>query len=812
MKHPCTKKGLTFVMIVAILVGGFFISVGKTLADFDHNLVFTASPSPAIITQSALIPETNGTSTGGNSVVDVATAKLTPIVVSLINNDSATSANVRISLIGDLSGHLQLWAKDSSGNWYDINVTGWGDPTNGFAVPTGYDATTSVYAISNQAGTYNLTPNLVYITGGTAISATETIIVNPTLSKIAITALPTKTIYNINDIPDITGLVITGTYSDGSTSTEQIVSTDISGFDSSTAKYNEPITITYGGQTATYNIDILPAPATIFIDKLQPSWDNGVWSAYYGPSNDYDATSPGSTVIYDQREAALIYAGVNIDPTDKKYEDQGLFGFKPGNVPVVTFATQSLTYDFENQYGTAPVWVYIELNKNAAGDTMYQYVPTVNSTGWHTEDAATGMHWQAWTDTENGIVTGPMLSLSDIARANAGKTVDRVYLTEGIGDYYHSNASGTVAWVDKVVIGRTTYNFATAGEASLPAGSTSITLTNNTVLDLSNAVTSTASATVVIGNSTTTLTQKVTLNSGTLGSPITLTNANLSSASVSIPDGTTIQGPTAWDGKIMPPLADSPGGNAPAGFSVGDTIVSIGSTAGTLVFDKPVTILLTGVTGAVGYKPAGSTDWTQIINTCAGNYAAPTAPAAPGECYVNNGVDTKIVTFHFTSFGGLTPIPAPVIATTGGGGILPTTPCAAVLYSTWGACINGRQYRDFVSAQPSGCQLTAKQRDDASRVCGQTAKVTPVNKGKAQTVAKINKTTAKAVAQSIVLGTKVYANGTLLKASGPKIYAMLKGRLYHIPNPKALAIYRNRHNIIKISDVELKQLLTIGKK
>ena len=134
------------------------------------------------------------------------------------------------------------------------------------------------------------------------------------------------------------------------------------------------------------------------------------------------------------------------------------------------------------------------------------------------------------------------------------------------------------------------------------------------------------------------------------------------------PDGTKIQGPAGWDGKMTPPVAGTSSGTAPAGFSVGSTVISIGSSAGTLVFDNPVTLLLTGVTGAVGYKPAGSDTWLQITNTCGGSYASPTSPTYPGECAISNGTDTKIVTYHFTSFGSLTANPTPVPSGGGGGG------------------------------------------------------------------------------------------------------------------------------------------------
>lgn len=194
----------------------------------------------------------------------------------------------------------------------------------------------------------------------------------------------------------------------------------------------------------------------------------------------------------------------------------------------------------------------------------------------------------------------------------------------------------------------------TAGEADLPTGATNIVLTNTTVLDLSAKLSA----------------GKVTLKSGVSGSPIVLTNSSVSTVSASIPDGTKIQGPAGWNGKITPPISSTPsGGIAPAGFSVGSTVITIGSSEGTLVFDKPVTILLEGVTGTVGYRPSGSDTWVKITNTCGGSYGTPTAPTAPGECATTNGTDTKIVTYHFTSFGSLT---AAVASAPGGGGNTPT--------------------------------------------------------------------------------------------------------------------------------------------
>ncbi|MDI3537770.1 MAG: hypothetical protein PWR12_583 [Eubacteriaceae bacterium] len=76
-----------------------------------------------------------------------------------------------------------------------------------------------------------------------------------TLQSIAITSPANKLTYQLGESLDISGLVVTGTYSDGSTKTESITTANISGFDSSTAG-TKTLTITVGGKTATYTIRV----------------------------------------------------------------------------------------------------------------------------------------------------------------------------------------------------------------------------------------------------------------------------------------------------------------------------------------------------------------------------------------------------------------------------------------------------------------------------------------------------------------------------------------------------------------------------
>jgi putative cell wall-binding protein len=101
---------------------------------------------------------------------------------------------------------------------------------------------------------------------------------------------------------------------------------------------------------------------------------------------------------------------------------------------------------------------------------------------------------------------------------------------------------------------------------------------------------------------------------------------------------------------------------------VGNTVIEVGAANAILLFDQPVILTLPGVTGTVGYKPAGSDSWVQITQLAGGTYANPAAPAFPGEAYISNGTDTKIITWHFTSFAGLSAQNVPSAGSSGNSG------------------------------------------------------------------------------------------------------------------------------------------------
>ena len=77
-----------------------------------------------------------------------------------------------------------------------------------------------------------------------------------TLQSIDITTLPVKLVYTVGDSLDISGMIVTGTYSDGSTKVEAVTIADINGFDSSTPAVGQVLTVAIGGKTDVYTVTI----------------------------------------------------------------------------------------------------------------------------------------------------------------------------------------------------------------------------------------------------------------------------------------------------------------------------------------------------------------------------------------------------------------------------------------------------------------------------------------------------------------------------------------------------------------------------
>lgn len=191
--------------------------------------------------------------------VDGITKNWTPAIQEVVIKDSSIIKDTTspiITLIGDLIMNLKV-----GGEYTDPGATA-SDDTDGditeLVVVGGDSVDTSV------VGTYIIIYDVKDLAGNSATSVTRTInisanIENPSsnLTKISVTKPAIKLNYKIGENLDITGLEITGEYSDGKTKVESITASNIIGFDSSTIIDNQILTIKVGEFTTTYNVNVL---------------------------------------------------------------------------------------------------------------------------------------------------------------------------------------------------------------------------------------------------------------------------------------------------------------------------------------------------------------------------------------------------------------------------------------------------------------------------------------------------------------------------------------------------------------------------
>jgi len=137
---------------------------------------------------------------------------------------------------------------------------------------TGYDPSTA----KDYASKYNRTFE--------AINTTST------LQSIAITTPATKLSYTLGDSLDISGLIVTGTYCNGSTKAEPITTANVTGFNSAVAKTNEVLTLTVGAMTTTYKVQSV---ATIPV--IEVSLNKNVTTINVGANETITATIDPTT-------------------------------------------------------------------------------------------------------------------------------------------------------------------------------------------------------------------------------------------------------------------------------------------------------------------------------------------------------------------------------------------------------------------------------------------------------------------------------------------------------------------------------------
>jgi hypothetical protein len=141
--------------------------------------IIVAPTITALGVPSEITVEAAATENESGQVTDFSEEGKTKLAVALVKG-TEDYTNVRVVLkaadgSAELSG-IQLIAKDSENNYYNIVKTGWG-PLEGFELQ---DASTDVYVVANAAGTYKAAIELVDVSSNTVIATSDVITVEAT--------------------------------------------------------------------------------------------------------------------------------------------------------------------------------------------------------------------------------------------------------------------------------------------------------------------------------------------------------------------------------------------------------------------------------------------------------------------------------------------------------------------------------------------------------------------------------------------------------------------------------------------------------
>ena len=120
-----------------------------------------------------------------------------------------------------------------------------------------------------------------------------------TLESITVSG-PTKTEYEIDDELDLTGLVVTAHYSDGSEAA--VEDYEVSGFDSSTAG-EKTITVTYQDKTAAFTVNVKEAAPVVTLESITVSGPN---KTEYKIGEKLDLTGLVVTAHYSTGDEATV--------------------------------------------------------------------------------------------------------------------------------------------------------------------------------------------------------------------------------------------------------------------------------------------------------------------------------------------------------------------------------------------------------------------------------------------------------------------------------------------------------------------------
>ena len=190
------------------------------------------------------------------------------------------------------------------------------DPT-GMVVEAGYG-----YGITSDVTGYTVTPSVLtdgvtevtitYTEGRATKTASTPVTVEKVLVSIAVTTPPTKTIYDYLESFDPAGMVVTATFSDGSTAPATGYNYSNTAF-STLGQQAVSLDYTYEGVTKSTSLDVTVNAIEVAVptQKFVPSYDNGVkypvWEGYDSIKMTMSGTTDGINAGTYTAKFTLVY-------------------------------------------------------------------------------------------------------------------------------------------------------------------------------------------------------------------------------------------------------------------------------------------------------------------------------------------------------------------------------------------------------------------------------------------------------------------------------------------------------------------------
>ena len=207
-----------------------------------------------------------------------------------------------------------------------------------------------------------------------ALSDAEIEQVNTYLTQKYVTSLesitvsgPTKTQYEIGDELDLTGLVVTAHYSDGSEAA--VEDYEVSGFDSSTAG-EKTITVTYQDKTTTFTVNVKEAAPVVTLESITVTGPN---KTEYEIGDELDLTGLVVTAHYSDGNEKVLSAG--------DYEVSGFDSSTAGEKTItVTYQDKTTTFKVTVKEA-APVVTLESITVSGPNKTEYKIGEELDLTG-----------------------------------------------------------------------------------------------------------------------------------------------------------------------------------------------------------------------------------------------------------------------------------------------------------------------------------------------------------------------------------------------------------------------------------------------